>query len=106
GSSLDQILAAETERRDQGRIELAARDSMSDPHLAAEIAELRQDLTDAIAALPFKYRTAVVLRLVVGLDYVEAAQTLGIPLNTFKSNLLRGIRLLRDQLDHHLQAAP
>ena len=71
---------------------------MTDPQVAAEMAELRRDLDEAIAALPFKYRTAVVLRLVMGLDYAEAAQTLQIPLNTFKSNLLRGTRLLRERL--------
>jgi RNA polymerase sigma factor (sigma-70 family) len=84
--------------------ELASVDVATDPHAAAEMAELRRDLAAAIADLPFKYRTAVVLRYVMGLDYAEAAQTLGIPLNTFKSNLLRGTRLLREQLASRLEA--
>lgn len=102
GTSLDRMM-------DEGgdgatsTMRFASLDSMADPHAAAEMAELRRDLGEAIASLPFKYRTAVVLRLVMGLDYAEAAQTLQIPLNTFKSNLLRGTRLLREQLARHLE---
>ena len=73
-------------------------DPAGDPHVAAETAELRRELAAAIEGLPFTYRAAVVLRYVIGLDYAEAAQSLDVPLNTFKSQLLRGTRLLRDQL--------
>jgi RNA polymerase sigma-70 factor (ECF subfamily) len=101
GTSLDQMTSASDDRPAQA-IGFPSLDSMTDPHTAAETAELRRDLGEAIAALPFKYRTAVVLRLVMGLEYAEAAQTLQVPLNTFKSNLLRGTRLLREQLARHL----
>lgn len=77
---------------------LVAPDRDSDPLLAAQMAELRRDLAEAIGELPFKYRSAVVLRFVMGLDYAEAARTLGTPLNTFKSDLLRGTRMLRERL--------
>jgi RNA polymerase sigma-70 factor (ECF subfamily) len=77
-------------------------DPSSDPHLAAETAELRQALGDAIARLPFKYRAAVTLRFVTGLDYAEAALALDVPLNTFKSHLMRGTRLLREDLADRL----
>ncbi len=53
--------------------QLAQVDPSADPYLAAEAAELRRDLDAAIAALPFNHRAAVVLRLVLGLDYAEAA---------------------------------
>ncbi len=69
-----------------------------DPHAAAEAAELRRALTDAIAALPYRQRVAVVLRFVSGLDYADAAQAMDVPLNTYKSHLLRGTRQLRDVL--------
>jgi RNA polymerase sigma factor (sigma-70 family) len=104
GRSLDQMMAPDVGTR--AGVDFTARDTMSDPHAAAETAELRRDLDAAIAALPFKYRTAVVLRLVMGFDYAEGALAMGIPLNTFKSNLLRGTRMLRDQLAHHLRAVP
>jgi RNA polymerase sigma-70 factor (ECF subfamily) len=69
-----------------------------DPHAAAEAAELRRELATAIAALPFRYRAAVVTRYVMGLDYAEAAGALELGLNTYKSNLLRGTRMLREAL--------
>ena len=73
-----------------------------DPHLAAETAELRRHLEAAIDRLPFNYRAAVVLRHVMGLDYAEAADSLSVPLNTFKSHLLRGTRMLREDLAREL----
>lgn len=73
-------------------------DPTADPIAAAESADLRRELSAAIAALPFKYRAAVVVRHVLGLDYAEAARALDVPLNTFKSNLLRGTRMLRERL--------
>jgi RNA polymerase sigma-70 factor (ECF subfamily) len=76
-----------------------------DPHVAAESAELGRTLAAAIGALPYKYRAAVVLRHVMGLEYAEAATQLEIPLNTFKSHLLRGIRMLRDALAEQLETA-
>ncbi len=82
--------------------ELEDPDPSSDPHVAAETAELRRALGDAIARLPFKYRAAVILRFVTGLDYAEAALALDVPLNTFKSHLMRGTRMLRDDLADRL----
>jgi RNA polymerase sigma-70 factor (ECF subfamily) len=90
----------------EGMIDL---DPSGDPQAAAEAAELRRDLAAALLDLPFKYRAAVVLRHIMGLDYSEAARELDVPLNTFKSQLLRGTRLLREALADRLQpttAAP
>lgn len=78
-------------------------DPGADPYAAAEAAELRRDLAAALIDLPFKYRAAVVLRHVMGLDYSEAARELDLPLNTFKSHLLRGTRLLREVLADRLE---
>jgi RNA polymerase sigma-70 factor (ECF subfamily) len=86
---------------------LANTDPTADPIAAAESADLRRELSAAIAGLPFQYRAAVVVRHVLGLDYAEAARALEIPLNTFKSNLLRGTRMLRDRLaTEHDRAGP
>jgi RNA polymerase sigma-70 factor (ECF subfamily) len=76
----------------------------TDPIAAAEAADLRRALAAAIVELPFKYRAAVVLRHVMGLDYAEAAHALDLPLNTFKSHLLRGTKLLREGLALELDA--
>jgi RNA polymerase sigma-70 factor (ECF subfamily) len=81
-------------------------DPGTDPYAVAEAAELRRDLAAAVIELPFKYRVAVVLRHVMGLDYAEAAREAGVPLNTFKSHLLRGTKLLREALIDRLEPSP
>jgi RNA polymerase sigma-70 factor (ECF subfamily) len=83
---------------------LADTNLSTDPEAAAEAADLRRAVSAAIGELPFKYRAAVVLRHVMGLDYAEAARALDLPLNTFKSHLLRGTKLLREGLALELEA--
>jgi RNA polymerase sigma-70 factor (ECF subfamily) len=53
------------------------------------------DLAVRVAALPARYREAVVLRYVQELSYAEAADALGQPVGTVKSNVHRGLKLLR-----------
>jgi DNA-directed RNA polymerase specialized sigma24 family protein len=77
----------------------------ADPEASAEAADVRRAVSDAIGELPFNYRAAVVLRHVMGLDYAEAARALDLPLNTFKSHLLRGTKLLREGLAAELDIA-
>jgi RNA polymerase sigma-70 factor, ECF subfamily len=99
--SLDRMLEADAAgdaRRPTGDL-LAAGAPDSDPLAAAEASEVRRAVAGAIADLPFKQRTAVVLRYVTGLDYADAARTMDVPLNTYKSHLLRGTRALREALD-------
>jgi RNA polymerase sigma-70 factor (ECF subfamily) len=54
-----------------------------------------------VAALPARYRDAVVLRYVQELSYEEAADALGQPVGTVKSNVHRGLKLLRGEEDDH-----
>ena len=110
GPSLDQASQLEAPdtfvaRRTRGEGIFDA-DPGADPHAAAEAAELRRALSAAVIDLPFKYRAAVVLRHIMGLDYAEAARELDLPLNTFKSHLLRGTKLLRDALSDRLEPEP
>ena len=106
GSSLDQATWGEwsSDLESSFRGSLRDGDPGSDPHAAAEAAELRRVVAAAMVELPFKHRAAVVLRHVMGLDYTEAADQLGVPLNTFKSHLLRGTRQLREVLADQLEA--
>ena len=110
GSSLDQPIQRDSPNGlaiGQGLGEgLIDADPGGDPYAAAEAAELRRDLAAALVDLPFKYRAAVVLRHIMGLDYAEAARQLDLPLNTFKSHLLRGTRLLREALVDRLGPEP
>jgi RNA polymerase sigma-70 factor (ECF subfamily) len=80
----------------QPAIEVAA-DQPSPPSLA-ENRELGEALERALQTLPLHYRAAIVVRLVEGLSYDEAASVLGRPTGTVKSDVHRGLRLLRERL--------
>ena len=57
------------------------------------------ELATRVAALPPRYREAVVLRHVQDLSYAEAADALGQPVWTVKANVHRGLKLLRGDDD-------
>jgi RNA polymerase sigma-70 factor, ECF subfamily len=73
------------------------------PEPLAEAAERSRELAHLVAQLPDRYRTAVVLRHVQGLPYAEIATMLDQPVGTSKANVHRGLRLLRDSLEHEPQ---
>jgi RNA polymerase sigma-70 factor, ECF subfamily len=73
-----------------------------EPETTAVRKEVRSWLSAAIAALPPRYGTAVVLRHVQGLSYAEAAEVLEQPIGTTKSDVHRGLRLLRQALEPEL----
>jgi RNA polymerase sigma-70 factor, ECF subfamily len=72
------------------------------PEIVALHAEGWHDLVHALAELPTRYKTAVVLRHVQGLSYAEAAEVLDQPIGTTKSDVHRGLRLLRERLEADL----
>ena len=69
--------------------------------LAMHAAGWRQ-LELALDELPTRYKTAVILRHVQGLSYAEAAEVLDQPVGTTKSDVHRGLRLLREALKPEL----
>ena len=70
----------------------------STPFEHANNRERRDILICALGALEPHYREAVVLRDIEGFSYAEIADTLGVPLGTVKSRILRG----REALKRHL----
>ena len=58
---------------------------------------------DALARLPMRYRTVVVLHYLVDLSVVDVATELGIPSATVKTRLARGRRALGALLDEDRQ---
>ena len=56
----------------------------------------------ALGCLPQRYREAVVLRCVQDMSYAEVAEVLGQPVGTVKSNVHRGLRILRGENDERL----
>jgi RNA polymerase sigma-70 factor (ECF subfamily) len=73
-------------------------DRIDEPERVSERRELSDDLARALLDLPPRYRAAVILRHVLGLGYDEIAETLEQPPGTVKSNVHRGVQLLRERL--------
>lgn len=65
--------------------------------------ELERKLVEAVAALPLRFRTALVLREIDGWSYRDIAKTLECSEGTVKSRIHRGRRLLRQQLAPYWQ---
>jgi RNA polymerase sigma factor (sigma-70 family) len=66
------------------------------PERVAADREAAQAWRTRLDALPRRYREAVELRHVDGLAYPEVAEAVGRPLGTVKSDVHRGVRLLRE----------
>ena len=73
-------------------------DDAPGPERIAERHESDRAWRARLDALPTRYRRAVELRHVSGLSYPELAQALDRPLGTVKSDVHRGVRLLREAL--------
>ncbi|MET9322991.1 RNA polymerase sigma factor [Streptomyces sp. NPDC003038] len=74
-------------------------DGSPGPEERASTAEDRRRLVAALTELPENPRVAVVLRHVVGLSYVEIAETQGCPVGTVKAQVSRGIGSLRQLME-------
>ena len=73
-------------------------DLRGQPEVAFEDAERVRELESLLSTLPEQYRTAVSLYYFEELSYREIADLLNQPMGTVKSNLHRGVRLLREAL--------
>jgi RNA polymerase sigma-70 factor (ECF subfamily) len=73
-------------------------DGTPGPEAIAARNEVARAWRDRLAALPPRYGHAVWLRHVHGLSYPELAEALGRPVNTVKSDVHRGLALLRRSL--------
>jgi len=67
-----------------------------DPHDTPGSIEVR----DALRRLPPRIRSAVVLHHMTGLSVSDCAEALGVSENTVKTQLKRGLALLREDLGH------
>lgn len=66
---------------------------------------LREDIEQALDALPDAHRVVVVLVDIEGCSYLEAAETLGVPVGTVRSRLNRARGQLQRALWKHAQEA-
>jgi len=69
-----------------------------DPEVQAMRSDTQQALTDALATLPPEPRAVVVLILIEGMSYDEAAESLDLPLGTVRSKLHRARKHLQQKL--------
>jgi RNA polymerase sigma factor (sigma-70 family) len=68
------------------------------PDARAEASDARALIRAALAKLDEPYRSVVILREVQDMKYDEIGKSLDLPLNTVKSYLHRGRRMLRERL--------
>jgi RNA polymerase sigma-70 factor, ECF subfamily len=90
---------AETAIDDELEAVLPSHTADEQPEAQALHAERLRDLAKALGDLPQRYGAAVTLRHVHGLSYEEAAEVLGQPVGTTKSDVHRGLRMLRDTVE-------
>ena len=69
------------------------------PDRAADLSGLNRALRDALAALPERQRTAVVLFDVEGYSHREIGEMLDMPEGTVRSDVFHGRRALRKVLE-------
>jgi RNA polymerase sigma-70 factor (ECF subfamily) len=70
-------------------------DSSTDPTRVVTATESRNEIREAVAALPEPYREVVTLRFFGELSLFEVAEITGRPLGTVKTHLRRGLERLR-----------
>ncbi len=90
-------------RRDDGErsgILEISEENMPSPDDQLQTLEYRDQVREAVAALPQSLQTAVHLIYYQGLKYREAADALGIPVGTVKSRLHSAITKLNETLGH------
>jgi RNA polymerase sigma-70 factor, ECF subfamily len=77
---------------------------IADTHMSVEETvesiQLDSALRDLVEELPIEYRTALVMVDILEFDYAEAAQSMGIPIGTLKSRLVRARLRLRNKLEN------
>ncbi len=68
------------------------------PDALVEREERRGEVARLVAILPERYRVALLLRFMEELPYADIAEILDLPIGTAKSNVHRGIEMLRTAL--------
>jgi RNA polymerase sigma-70 factor (ECF subfamily) len=83
---------------------------LADPKLSPEqeleADELEHAIQHCLENLPVEFRTVVVMADIQGLDYVEVATTVRVPLGTIKSRLARARLRLRECLQGFAELLP
>jgi RNA polymerase sigma-70 factor (ECF subfamily) len=81
-------------------------DPADHPEEQVQRLELQNAIQHCLDNLPDDFRSAVVMVDVQGLDYSEAAESIGTPIGTIKSRLARARLRLRDCLNNFAELLP
>ncbi len=81
-------------------------DTNMTPEQKSEADELEHAIQHCLNALPTEFRTVVVMADIQGLDYVEVATAVHVPLGTIKSRLARARLRLRECLQGFWELLP
>jgi RNA polymerase sigma-70 factor (ECF subfamily) len=81
-------------------------DHAQNPARQIEGHDLTQAIQASLKALPWEYRMALTLVDIEGLDYCEAAETMGVPMGTVKSRLARARVKMRSKLSTYADLLP
>jgi len=102
--SLDESRGDSSDAAEENRHAKEAPDSRFEPYHLLEQQELDAQIQLALARLPEKMRSVVILHDLEGLPYEDIAAIVDCPLGTVKSRLFNARVQLRDQLKHYLEA--
>lgn len=78
---------------------LPARPDSRGPELAAVCSEELQQLTEAVAQLPYEQREVIILHLQGGMRFTQIAKLEGVSVNTIRSRYRYGLNKLRSMLN-------
>jgi RNA polymerase sigma-70 factor (ECF subfamily) len=86
-------------------IEMALPPGSPSPEDTALHGELRSVVQEALRALPYQFRVAVLLCDLYQMSYEEIGSTMGWRLGTVRSRIHRGRAMLREQLAPYIEAS-
>jgi RNA polymerase sigma-70 factor, ECF subfamily len=98
----DQVSIDAGEEGRSSRFDLA--DAKATPFDECAMHEMQAKVRKALATVPPKFRSAVILRDLEGLAYEEIAEVLEVSVGTVKSRILRGRRILKENLEPLLRS--
>jgi RNA polymerase sigma-70 factor, ECF subfamily len=92
------LLRTRQRQRRRDSIVASEVESSAMPHDKTERDEQSEQVRMALAQLPERQRTAIVLHHIAGLEFTDVASTLRCPVGTAKTNVRRGLETLRQKL--------
>jgi len=98
GPSLDEVIETES-----GTVTRAVPDESQMPHVIVERQEQKEAVRAVLRTLSPKHQAVLALVDLEGMDYEEAARTVGCPLGTLKSRVARARDAFAAQYRRYLQ---